>query len=146
MQVGPRETYPRSHRDSATVDKVGAVTIDEIRKARGATDPRQSHDLLVLNLAFLQDFVIGSENGEVTATGAPGRVVGSNRFLGEFLAWWFGNGCITHKCLSCRIARGLEFRNQEARKKEDATKRSDNGLIASFSGPVFSIPISILVS
>jgi hypothetical protein len=30
----------------------------------------------VIELPFLDDFVIGSEHGEVAAAGAPGRVIG----------------------------------------------------------------------
>ncbi len=64
------------------MNEVGAVAVHEIGKARGAADPGEGDDLFVIELAFLQDFVIGGENGEVAAAGAPGRVIGGDGFLG----------------------------------------------------------------
>jgi hypothetical protein len=79
------------------MDEVGAVAVDEVRKARGATDARESDNLFVIELAFLEDLVIAGENGEVAATGTPGRVIGGDGFLGELLSWWWlGGYCFTH--------------------------------------------------
>ena len=38
----------------------------------------------MIELSFLDDFVIGGEHGEVAAAGTPGRVVGGDGFLGDF--------------------------------------------------------------
>jgi hypothetical protein len=40
----------------------------------------------VIDLAFLEDLVIGGEDGKVATTRTPGRVIGSDGFLGKFLA------------------------------------------------------------
>ena len=79
---GRARLMPARQRDGAAVDEVGAVAIDEIGKTRGTTDPGEGDDLLVIELAFLEHLVIGSENGEVTAARAPGRVIG-----GDGLSW-----------------------------------------------------------
>ena len=42
------------------MNEVGAVAVDEIGKTRRATDPGESDDLFVIELAFLEDFVKGS--------------------------------------------------------------------------------------
>ena len=44
----------------------------------------------MIELPFLDDFVIGGEHGEVAAAGAPRGVVGGHGFLGEFFAWGLG--------------------------------------------------------
>ena len=77
---------PLAKRHGAAVNEMRAVAVDEIREARGATDPGEGDDLLVIELPFLEDFVIGGEHGEVAAAGTPGRVVGGDGFLGDFLA------------------------------------------------------------
>ncbi len=77
---------PDGERDGAAVNEMRAVAVDEIREARGTADAGEGDDLLVLELAFLEDLVIGGEHGEVAAAGTPGRVVGGEGFLGEFLA------------------------------------------------------------
>jgi hypothetical protein len=41
----------------------------------------------VIELAFLEDFVEGGENGEIAAARAPGGVIGGDGFLGEFFPW-----------------------------------------------------------
>ena len=79
----------------AAVNEVGAVAVDEIGKARGAADAGEGDDFLVLDLAFLEDFVIGGEDGEVAAAGTPRRVIGGDGFLGEFLAGRFGGQCVS---------------------------------------------------
>jgi len=60
MEVGSGQADAGSERDGAAVNEVRAVAIDEIGKARRTTDPRESDDLFVLELAFLEDFVKGS--------------------------------------------------------------------------------------
>ena len=90
VEIGPGQADAAGERDGAAVNEVGAVAVDEIGKARGTTDAGEGDDLLVIELAFLEDLVIGSENGEVAAAGTPGRVIGGDGFLGEFLAGEFG--------------------------------------------------------
>ncbi len=86
VQVGPGQADAGGERDGAAVNEMRAVAVDEIREARGTTDPGEGDDLLVIELPFLDDFVIGGEHGEVAAAGTPGRVVGGDGFLGDFLA------------------------------------------------------------
>src|SRR5256885_1189795 len=86
VEIGPGQADPTGIRDGAAVNEVGAVAVDEIRKARGTTDSGNGDDLLVIDLAFLEDLVIGSEHGEIAATGTPGRVIGRYRLLGEFFS------------------------------------------------------------
>ena len=86
VQIGPGEADAGGQRDGAAVDEVGAVAVDEIGKARGAADAGEGDDLLVIDLAFLENLVIGGEDGEVAAAGTPGGVIGGDGFLGEFLA------------------------------------------------------------
>jgi hypothetical protein len=59
-----------------------AVAIDEIRKARGTTDPGEGYDLFVLKLPFLEDFVKRGEHREIAAAGTPRREVSGDRFFG----------------------------------------------------------------
>ena len=80
VQVGPGQADTGGQWDSATMDEVGAVAVDEIGEARGAADARKGDDFFVLDLAFLEDFVIAGEDGEIAATRTPRRVIG-----GEFL-------------------------------------------------------------
>jgi hypothetical protein len=82
MQIGPSEADARREWDGAAMNVMRAVAIDEIRKARRTTDACESHDLFVLDVAFLEDLVKRGEHSEIAATGTPGRVVGSNGFLG----------------------------------------------------------------
>ncbi len=86
VQVGPGQADAGGERDGAAVNEMRAVAVDEIREARGTTDPGEGDDLLVIELPFLDDFVIGGEDGEVAAAGTPRRVVGGDGFLGDFFA------------------------------------------------------------
>src|SRR5437660_3702107 len=86
VQVGPGQADATRERDGAAVNEVRAVAVDEIGKARRATDAGEGDDLLVIELAFLDDFVEGSQNGKVTATRAPSRVIGGDGFFGEFFS------------------------------------------------------------
>ena len=82
LEIGPGQADAAGQRDGAPVNEVGPVPVDEIREARGTTDPGEGDDLLVVDLAFLEDFVIGSEDREVAAAGTPGGVVGGDGFFG----------------------------------------------------------------
>src|SRR5205807_2490366 len=86
VQVGPGQADAAGERDGATVNEVGAVAVDEIGKARRATDAVEGDDLFVIELAFLDDFVEGSQNGEIAAAGTPGGMIGGDRFLGKLFA------------------------------------------------------------
>src|SRR5205085_8161896 len=92
VQVGPGQADARGERDGAAVNEMRAVAVHEIREARGATDPGEGDDLLVIELPFLDDFVIGSEHGEVAATGTPGGVIGGDGFLRELFSRGVGGG------------------------------------------------------
>src|SRR5947199_175149 len=60
MEIGSGQADAGGERDGAAVNEVGAVAVDEIGKTRRATDPGESDDLFVIELAFLEDFVKGS--------------------------------------------------------------------------------------
>jgi hypothetical protein len=74
------------------MDEVGAVAINEIGEARGAANAGEGDDLFVIELAFLEDFVIAGEDGKVAAARTPGGVIGGDGFLGELLANERGRG------------------------------------------------------
>ena len=57
VAVGPGETHSSGQGQGAPVDEVQTVAVHEIRKARGAADAGNGHDLLVGNLEALEDFV-----------------------------------------------------------------------------------------
>src|SRR4029077_5303527 len=76
MEVGPGEANAGCERNGATVNVVDAVAVDEIGKARGATDPGEGDDLLVFELALLEHFVERSEHCEIAAARTPCRVIG----------------------------------------------------------------------
>src|SRR5205085_6308817 len=44
VEIRPGQTNPAGIRDGAAVDEVRAVAVDEIRKARGTTDPGNGND------------------------------------------------------------------------------------------------------
>ncbi len=92
VEIGPGQADAGGERDGAPVNEMRAVAVHEIGEARGTTDPGEGDDLLVIELPFLDHFVIGGEDGEVAAAGAPGRVIGGDGFLGEFLADEFQGG------------------------------------------------------
>ena len=69
----------------ATVNVVHAMGVHEIGETAGASDACNRDDLLVRNLELLQHAVENGQHGEVTATGTPRGVVGSEGFLGDFV-------------------------------------------------------------
>ena len=100
VQVGPGQADAGRERDGAAVNEMRAVAVHEIREARGTTDPGEGDDLLVIELPFLEDFVIGSEHREVAAARTPGGVIGRYGLFCELLA-----GEIQHSCSGGRVAR-----------------------------------------
>jgi hypothetical protein len=55
-----------------------------IRKARGAADARDDHEIFTLDAEFGEDGLHGSEDGVVAAAGAPANfLVGLEVFFGE---------------------------------------------------------------
>src|SRR5438445_8016907 len=86
VQVGPGQADAAGERDSAAVNEVRAVAVDEIGKARRATDAGEGDDLLVIELAFLEHFVEGSQNRKIPTTRAPGGTISGAGFLGEFFS------------------------------------------------------------
>ncbi len=73
-------------------------------------------DLFVIELAFLEDFVIAGEDGEVATAGTPGGVIGGDGFFGEFLSWRFGER-VRWRGSQC-VGAHKEMINLEARKPE----------------------------
>jgi hypothetical protein len=52
----------------------------------------------VIELAFLEDFVKGSEHGEIAAAGTPGGVIGGDGFLGELFSCGWDTRLYTGCC------------------------------------------------
>ena len=65
------------------MDVMSAMGLNEIRKPAGTSNAGDSRDLLVPQLAFLDQFEIKRENREIAATGTPGRMIGSDFFFGQ---------------------------------------------------------------
>ncbi len=82
MEIGPGEADAGRERHGAAVDEVRAVAVNEIRKARRTTDACESHDLFVLEITFLQDFVERGEDRKISAAGTPRRVIRGDGFFG----------------------------------------------------------------
>jgi len=87
VQVGARKGNAAGERQRAAVDVMRTVSLHEIWEAAGAADARDSGDLLVPHLAFFNQLEIQREDGEVTAAGAPRRMVGGDFFFGQPLAF-----------------------------------------------------------
>ena len=74
------------------MDVVHAMAVHEIRKATGASDAGDGGDLLVPDFALLDQLEVEREDREVTAAGAPRRVIGGEGFFGEFVRSGCGGG------------------------------------------------------
>src|SRR5207237_9074076 len=57
VEIGPGQTDAAGERDGAAVNKMRAMAVDEVRKARRATNPSEGDDLFVIEISFLEDFV-----------------------------------------------------------------------------------------
>src|SRR5688572_31442584 len=86
VQVGPGQAHAGSERDGAAVNEMRAVAVHEIGETRGTTDPGEGDDLFVIELAFLDDFVIGGEDREIAAAGTPGGMIGGDGLFGKLFA------------------------------------------------------------
>ena len=64
-----------------------AVRLDEIREAAGTTDASDSRDLLVPELALLNQLEVKGEHGEIAAARAPGGMVRGDFFFGQPFAF-----------------------------------------------------------
>src|ERR1043165_2060279 len=62
--------------NSATMNEVGAVAVNKVGKPGGTPDAGEGKDLLVIELRFFENLVERGEDGEVTATGTPGGMIG----------------------------------------------------------------------
>ena len=63
------------------MDVMGTVRLHEIGKTALATNPGNSGDLLVPNLALLDQLEVKREDREIAAPRAPSRVIGRDFFL-----------------------------------------------------------------
>ena len=90
VQVRSAEGHAGREGQGAAMNVVNAVRLHEIGKAAGAADAGDSRDLLVPDRALFDEFEVKREHREVTATGAPGRVIGGDFFLEERLAGGIG--------------------------------------------------------
>ena len=91
MKDGPGEREAGGQWQRAAVDEVDAEGVDEVREAGRAADARDADDLLVGDLELLDDVEEGGQDGEVSAGRTPGRVVGLELLLGEFLGGGLGS-------------------------------------------------------
>ena len=62
---------------------VSAMRVDEIGEARRAADPGEGDDFFLRIVQLFENFIKRSEDGEITASGAPRRMVRGENFLGE---------------------------------------------------------------
>src|SRR5690349_13832936 len=83
MQVRTAQRNAASKRQSASVNVVRTVRLDEIRKTAGTANAGDGRDLLMPQLALFNQFEVKREDREITTTGAPCRVIGRNFFLGQ---------------------------------------------------------------
>ena len=91
MQVGAAQRNAAREGQCAAVDEMRAVRLHEIGEAARAADARDGRDLLVPYLALLDELEVKREHGEITAAGAPRRVIGGDFLLRETLAFRVGN-------------------------------------------------------
>src|SRR5438477_6837806 len=89
VQVRPGQTDAAGERDGAAVNEMGAVAVDEIRKARRTTDPGEGDDLFVIEISFLEDFVKGSQNREVSTTWSRSGMICRDGLLRQLLVRLF---------------------------------------------------------
>ena len=95
VQIGPGEADAAGERHGAAVDEMRAVAVDEIREARGAADAGEGDDLLVLDLAFLDELVIEASTAK---SPQPGHHVGWSAvmaFLVSFSRGGSGGQCVS---------------------------------------------------
>jgi hypothetical protein len=81
VEIGPGQTYAACEGDTATVNEMRAVPIDEVGKSGRTTNSGKSDDLFVFEIPFLEEFIECSEHGEVAAARAPCGVIGGDSFL-----------------------------------------------------------------
>ena len=79
-----------------SVNEVYPVRIDEVGEPAGASDTGHADEIGLGQAEFLDDVEERSEDGEVSAGRAPGRMVGLELLLGEFLLR-LGGLCIGHR-------------------------------------------------
>ena len=73
VQVGPGERDAAGEGQRAAVNVVRAVGLHEIREPAGAADAGDGGDLLLPQLALLDQLEVEREHGEIAAAGTPGR-------------------------------------------------------------------------
>ena len=79
-----------------------AVRLHEIRETAGAADAGDGGDLLVPELALLDQLEVEREHGEIAAAGAPGRVVGGDFLLRQAFALGIGERRARRRCCRAR--------------------------------------------
>ena len=75
LQVRPHRLEPRRHRRRPAVDRVHAVRVHVVRKAAGAADARDEHDLLARDAERRHHLLHLREDGIVAAARAPADVL-----------------------------------------------------------------------
>ena len=84
---GRRKRNAAGEGQRAAVDVMRAVGLHEIRKPAGAADAGDGGDLLVPELALLDQLEVKRQHGEIAAAGTPGGMVGGDFLLGQRLAF-----------------------------------------------------------
>src|SRR5436190_8301756 len=103
MQVLPAKRNAAGERKSATVNEMHAVRLHEIGEAARATDTSDRCDFFVRKVPLFEQFVVKGQNREITATGAPCRMVGCELFFCNFArligGWsWLSVACHFWNC------------------------------------------------
>src|SRR6185503_4553944 len=83
MQIRAREGNAAGKRKRATVDVMGAMGLDEVRKTTGATDAGNGGNFLVPQTPLLDQFEIQGQYGEISAARTPSGMIGGNLLFGK---------------------------------------------------------------
>src|ERR1039457_3818106 len=86
VQIGPGERNPTGERQRTTVNVVGAVGLHKIREPAGAANAGNGGKLLLPQLPRFDQLEVKREDGEITAAGTPGRMVGGDFLFRQRLA------------------------------------------------------------
>jgi len=92
FEVGAAEADAGGERHGATVNEVPAVSVDEVRKAGGATDTRHGDDVFVRVIKLFEGAVEGGEDREISTTGTPSGMIGGECFASELGCFRSGRG------------------------------------------------------
>jgi hypothetical protein len=86
VKVRPTEGDTARERESAAMNVMGTVSLNEIGKSAGATNTGNGSDLFMMQTSLFEELVIEREHRKITAAGAPRGMVGGEFFFADRLA------------------------------------------------------------